>query len=232
MVSTLDGVISSLRELERCRTVVEFADRSIDLLWDLIPCHDLAFNELDEAHRRVDLFRWRSETGQEDDDDEDFWAYADDLPICWGLAPGSAGVVRTQDVISRRTLRDTRIYAEVLHPQGREYEMKIAFESSAWLTRAFLFTRTDRAFSDRDLERARLVAPRLAAVYRGLRATSVLTDREREVLGLVAKGLTNREIAAKLDISAGTVRAHLEHAFSKLAVRTRTAAVAATRSGW
>jgi DNA-binding CsgD family transcriptional regulator len=141
-------------------------------------------------------------------------------------------VVRTQDVISRRALRNTRIYAEVLHPQGYEYEMKIAFESPAWLSRAFLFSRTDRAFSDGDLERARLLAPHLAAVYRGLKATSVLTDREREVLGLVATGLTNREVAAKLGISVGTVRAHLEHAFSKLAVRTRTAAVAATRSAW
>ena len=39
----------------------------------------------------------------------------------------------------------------------------------------------------------------------------------------------NREVARRLDISPGTVRAHLEHIFSKLNVGTRTAAVAATR---
>jgi DNA-binding CsgD family transcriptional regulator len=54
-----------------------------------------------------------------------------------------------------------------------------------------------------------------------------LTRREREVLSLVAEGMTNAEIAARLWISAGTVRRHLEHADSKLEVDTRTAAVRA-----
>jgi RNA polymerase sigma factor (sigma-70 family) len=54
-----------------------------------------------------------------------------------------------------------------------------------------------------------------------------LTRREREVLSLVAEGMTNAEIAARLWISAGTVRRHLKHAYSKLEVDTRTAAVRA-----
>jgi DNA-binding CsgD family transcriptional regulator len=51
-----------------------------------------------------------------------------------------------------------------------------------------------------------------------------LTDREREVLVLVAAGKTNGEIAAVLSISARTVQKHLEHIFQKLGVETRTAA--------
>ena len=54
-----------------------------------------------------------------------------------------------------------------------------------------------------------------------------LTRREREVLALVAEGMTNAEIGALLWISAGTVRRHLENAYSKLEVHTRTAAVRA-----
>ncbi|HEY9457862.1 MAG TPA: helix-turn-helix transcriptional regulator, partial [Gaiella sp.] len=54
-----------------------------------------------------------------------------------------------------------------------------------------------------------------------------LTPREQEVLGLVAEGLTNAEIASRLWISAGTVRRHLENAYAKLGVHTRTAAVRA-----
>jgi DNA-binding NarL/FixJ family response regulator len=54
-----------------------------------------------------------------------------------------------------------------------------------------------------------------------------LTSREREVLRVVALGHTNVEVAASLSIAAGTVRKHLEHAYAKLGVSTRTAAVAA-----
>jgi DNA-binding NarL/FixJ family response regulator len=46
------------------------------------------------------------------------------------------------------------------------------------------------------------------------------------VLELVAEGLTNGEIAARLVISRGTVRRHLENVFEKLNVHTRTAAAA------
>jgi DNA-binding CsgD family transcriptional regulator len=51
-----------------------------------------------------------------------------------------------------------------------------------------------------------------------------ITDREREVLALVAGGKTNSEIAEVLAISARTVQKHLEHIFQKLGVETRTAA--------
>ena len=55
--------------------------------------------------------------------------------------------------------------------------------------------------------------------------SSLLTRREREVLALVAEGLTNAEIGARLWISGGTVRRHLENVYAKLEVHTRTAAV-------
>lgn len=51
-----------------------------------------------------------------------------------------------------------------------------------------------------------------------------VTEREREVLALVAAGKTNGEIAAVLAISDRTVQKHLEHIFQKLGVETRTAA--------
>jgi len=51
-----------------------------------------------------------------------------------------------------------------------------------------------------------------------------VSEREREVLALVAAGKTNGEIAGILAISARTVQKHLEHIFQKLGVETRTAA--------
>lgn len=54
-----------------------------------------------------------------------------------------------------------------------------------------------------------------------------LSHRELEVLGLVARGATNREVAAKLFITEATVKTHLLHLFGKLGVKDRAAAVAA-----
>jgi NarL family two-component system response regulator LiaR len=59
-----------------------------------------------------------------------------------------------------------------------------------------------------------------------------LTDRELEVLRLVASGLTNREIAGELGISEATVRTHVSHFLRKLGLDTRTqAALYALREG-
>lgn len=55
---------------------------------------------------------------------------------------------------------------------------------------------------------------------------AVLTEREREVLALLAQGMTNKEIAERLLISANTVKRHLKAIFEKLDVHTRAAAVA------
>jgi len=53
-----------------------------------------------------------------------------------------------------------------------------------------------------------------------------LTDREREVLMLLARGRTNKEIAAELVITPNTVKRHLKAIFAKLQVHTRSAAAA------
>lgn len=60
-----------------------------------------------------------------------------------------------------------------------------------------------------------------------------LTPREREVFALLPSGLSNRELAAKLGISAGTVKIHVERVLSKLNLRDRTqAAVKAYELGY
>jgi DNA-binding NarL/FixJ family response regulator len=58
-------------------------------------------------------------------------------------------------------------------------------------------------------------------------AEEALTSREIEVLGLVARGSSNADVAASLFISEATVKTHLLHIFGKLGVDDRTAAVVA-----
>jgi ATP/maltotriose-dependent transcriptional regulator MalT len=84
--------------------------------------------------------------------------------------------------------------------------------------------------------------PRLAALYQrtndlglarhgGLRARAVgdpadlLSPRELEVLGLIARGYRNQDIAAALVLSLSTVKVHVRHIFEKLGVRSRSEAV-------
>ncbi|MET0084313.1 MAG: two-component system response regulator NarL [Sedimenticola sp.] len=50
------------------------------------------------------------------------------------------------------------------------------------------------------------------------------TDREREILGLIAKGMSNKLIARELDISDGTVKVHVKHLLKKMGLHSRVEA--------
>lgn len=82
----------------------------------------------------------------------------------------------------------------------------------------------DRAVFSRVVGEARASHPHLSKL-------STLTEREREVLDLLAQGLTNKEIAEKLFITANTVKRHLKAIFEKLDVHTRSAATAFATGG-
>ncbi|MFW6097721.1 MAG: response regulator transcription factor, partial [Chloroflexota bacterium] len=60
-------------------------------------------------------------------------------------------------------------------------------------------------------------------------AVEALSERELEVLQLVAEGLSNKEIAERLTVTVGTVKKHLNNIFGKLQVKSRTQAVARAR---
>jgi LuxR family maltose regulon positive regulatory protein len=57
-----------------------------------------------------------------------------------------------------------------------------------------------------------------------------LSEREQEVLALIAQGLSNQEIAQRLFISLNTVKWHTSNIYGKLAVKNRTQAVAQARA--
>jgi len=71
----------------------------------------------------------------------------------------------------------------------------------------------------------RLIAPDVAARLADRVNSPSLTSREVAVLELVAKGLSNKEIAAALSLAEDTVKNHLKHVFAKLEVSDRTEAV-------
>ena len=74
-------------------------------------------------------------------------------------------------------------------------------------------------------EIARMVVEAFQKKPAGVTAADGLTNRESEILALLSEGLSNKEIADRVDISYDTVRAHLRHIYEKLHVRGRTEAV-------
>jgi two-component system nitrate/nitrite response regulator NarL len=53
-------------------------------------------------------------------------------------------------------------------------------------------------------------------------AENALTDRERQIIALVCEGLSNKEIARRLNIADGTIKVHLHNVFQKLEISNRT----------
>jgi DNA-binding CsgD family transcriptional regulator len=96
----------------------------------------------------------------------------------------------------------------------------------------YFFARESRLFSPRDLAVLEMLGPVLQRLVRE-RPTPLLpadlTLAERKVLSHVAAGRSNAQIAETLCVSVGTVRKHLEHAYRKLDVGNRMAAIARMR---
>ena len=88
-----------------------------------------------------------------------------------------------------------------------------------------------RPFTDGERDAAVLLQPHISRALRRqarLRAAQLLTERQAEILQLVAAGHDNTAIARRLGLSRGTVRKHLENVYVRLDVSSRTAAVART----
>ena len=80
------------------------------------------------------------------------------------------------------------------------------------------------------MQSLRLVAPRLHRPSTGKNENetasenvlAVLTDQERKITRLVARGLSNKAVARQLNVSPGTIKVHLNHIFQKLGLNNRT----------
>jgi DNA-binding CsgD family transcriptional regulator len=139
--------------------------------------------------------------------------------------------LRLSDVVSRVRLRRSPFYSLVMRPLGREHELKLWLPAPPGHARYFELERgSGPDFDERERSFLSLLRPHLAllrARWERRPQLASLTERELDVLALVAQGLTNRQISSRLFISPATVRTHLEHIYDKLGVRSRAGAVSA-----
>ncbi|MEU6877833.1 response regulator transcription factor [Streptomyces sp. NPDC046712] len=143
--------------------------------------------------------------------------------------PGGNGV----DAIAELTRRGARSRVLVLTTYDTDTDTLPAIEAGATgyllkdAPREELFAAVRAAAEGRTVL-SPAVASRLVSRVRAPAAPAdeSLSAREREVLELVAKGTSNRAIAAELFISEATVKTHLTHIYGKLGAKDRAAAVA------
>jgi DNA-binding CsgD family transcriptional regulator len=112
---------------------------------------------------------------------------------------------------------------------GQRDVLRLGFSTSGGTVVSICFVHRNRDFTARDRAMLSLLEPALSRLLKG-RATggspSALTVTERRVLGRIAEGLSNRQAAEELFVAEATVRKHLENAYRKLGVSSRTAALA------
>jgi DNA-binding CsgD family transcriptional regulator len=106
--------------------------------------------------------------------------------------------------------------------------LRVSFPAAQHGIHRLTLWRTDGEFTDHEQLLLHLLRPHLQQAYLAAEhrrhTLPWLTDREHEIVELVARGLSNVEIAAALVISAGTVRKHLENVYRRTGVHNRTAA--------
>lgn len=141
-------------------------------------------------------------------------------------------VLRLSDFFTRRELHRVEYYTQVWRPLGIEDSLRLWLPAPPGRVRALYFERSGADYTDRERSLLSLLRPHFARIRanaffrRQAPGVSNLTEREAEVLGWLAEGMTNAEIARILFVSPHTVRKHVENIFEKLGVHTRTAAAA------
>ncbi|MFE9039999.1 response regulator [Streptomyces sp. NPDC012421] len=143
------------------------------------------------------------------------------------LGPGIDGVEAT------RRIAPTGVHVLVLTTYDTDADITRAIEAGAtgYLLKAERPEELFAAIHSAAQGRTALsppVASRVMDRMRGAAGPS-LTDRERDILGQLAHGLGNREIARALFISEATVKTHLGRIYAKLGVDTRAGAVAVAK---
>jgi DNA-binding CsgD family transcriptional regulator len=158
---------------------------------------------------------------------------------------------RFSDVTTPAEYHRLDLYREVYGPMGVEHQIAFTLPATPGRILAIALSRRDPDYSDAERDRINAARPFLIQAWRnaiehtalrdevaargrgphlpaaaaaGAFAEHGLTARETDVLVLVARGRSNRDAAAILDISPRTVQKHLEHCFRKLGVGDRSAA--------
>jgi len=246
----LEASLSYLRGLYAQGDPEGFKRHVLATITSLIPSDLTTYNELDLRTSR-NVWEWEPIPSDFAELTEVFAIYMDENPcVDYYRRTGDGRATKISDFLTQRELRKLGYYNEYLRKVGLEHRMSIVLPKPPHSVIALALGRGGRDFSERDRLLLDLLRPHLtqahdnAATLARLWQESAylsqtkdvlltresfgrlgLTDREAEILLGVARGQTNRDIAAGLYVSPLTVKTHLQHVYRKLGVESRTEAL-------
>ncbi|HEU5279630.1 MAG TPA: LuxR C-terminal-related transcriptional regulator [Gaiellaceae bacterium] len=229
-------LVAFVHDAAELQSRLPFPPELVERLSELVPAAEIVtYCELDCDRRRVayeaDQLAWARDL----DLGDGYWELKPQHAVCEHFdRTGDFRPRRMSDLMPPREWRSRELYNVVFRPYQYELDVRIPSSRTGY-TRTFLFHAQKRDFGERDRLVLELLRPYLERVVDGFDRRAApegelgLTRRERQILEWVERGKTNAEIAQVLWLSPSTVRKHLENAYGKLGVHTRTAAVARLR---
>ena len=232
------GILEVLHDAGDIEGPDPFPEQVLARMRELVPCDTVSYGDFDRDFDREGHV-WR--TGVRYDGEprspvtasviEAHARFAYQYPYRpWN--PEARHTLRWSDLLSRREWHALDLYWEVCRPLDGEYELDLWLATPDGIAGGFGFDSFERDFSERDKLVLDTLRPHLIQLWRNAAARrcdskslAVLTRREREVLLWVARGKSNREIAAVLYVAPGTIRKHLDNVYDKLGVSNRAGAV-------
>ena len=232
-----DRILAIVAEASRGSPEEPLVGPVLDMIRVLARCDTVAFFEgapWDRGGRRV----WVTSIGMPWTDDER--AIVDRCRLDVPLYPSAATIdqaVRISDAMSQQHYQNLELYQLAGHRHHIEYAMDYWMHGTGEKVRGLRFDDSAHDFSDRARDAVEVLGRHLRTVLArndvgsGPVSTTVLTAREAEIVALVTRGRTNRQIGQALSISPHTVRKHLENAYRRIGVHSRSEAVAWTYRG-
>jgi DNA-binding CsgD family transcriptional regulator len=228
------GILEFLHAAGEVEGSDPFPEQVLARLRELVPCDTVSYGDFDR-HGHV----WRTGVRYSGEPREPVTPAIHEahgrLAYQYPYRPWSIEArrpLRWSDLLSRHKWHALDLYGEVCRPLDGEYELELWLATPNGVVGGFGFDSFKRDFSERDKLVLDTLQPHLVQLWGNAaarkpesRSLATLTPREREILLWVARGKSNREIAAVLYLAPGTIRKHLDNVYDKLGVSNRAGAV-------
>lgn len=243
----IEASLHYLRELYAQQDLDGFKQHVLTTISDLVPSEFTTYNELD-LRTSKNVWRWEPIPSDFAELTEIFALYMGENPcVAYYRRTGDGRATKISDFLTHRELRKLGYYNEYLRRVGLDHRISIALPNNDSSAIALALGRSGRDFSERDRRLLDLLRPHLSQAHdnaaaltrlrqesprdtplltRGSLGQLGLTEREAEILLGIARGESNKEIAASLYVSPLTVKTHLQRVYRKLGVGGRTEATA------